>query len=270
MNIVRILLLDDAPEFAFAIDFILRESGDRLPAPAEIVYADDVARVRDLVVTGGPFSAALIDLGLGPNKVSGLGAIDILEKADVPVAVHSDYKENIDRLLFVYAAFAWYRPLALIPKVGYSPGADLGAWRNKFASDLSSICRRQTLIPDLAAPFRPGRRYQRPFERLITSRQDLDKWVMFVRHAQTRAVATNLDLQPKHVEKWVAAKYDILWELLSEAGEVMNTDFAQIEDPYADGYKAKQSSIHNFARSQSWFLTDPVVCDRFRCSNRGL
>lgn len=266
MNTLRILLLDDAPEFAFAIDSILRDAGDHLPAPAEIVYADNVTRVRDLVAAGGSFSAALIDLGLGPNRVSGLGAIDILEKAHVPVVVHSEYKETIDRLMFVYAAFAWYRPLALIPKVGYAPGADLPGWRRKFASDLSLICRGKTLAPDLAAPFRPGRRQQRPFERIITSRQDLDKWMMFVGHAQTRTVATSLKLQPKHVEKWVAAKYDVLWELLAEAGEVMNTDFAQIEDPYTDGYKAKQSSIHNFARSQSWFFTDPVVRDRFRSS----
>ena len=262
---MKILVLDDAPAYAFAIDSFLMKASDLLDGPAEVVYAEDVDQVRRYLDDGAEFAVAIIDLGLGPTKESGLGAISLMETAGVPTAVHSEYQEATRRLMFLYAAFTWFSPLALIPKVGFTPGDhDLP---RKFVSQLVQIRDGKTPLPDLAKALRSNPHVvNRAFDRIITSSEDLDKWRMFVQYSRTKDVAASLNLSNKRIENWTREKYSITWELLRDAKNFMDTSLADILDPFdpeIEGYRDNLGVIHQFARSQSWFFTDPVVHNRY-------
>jgi hypothetical protein len=277
MDSFRVLLLDDGLEFISATAGWLYRGSDQLPAPPTVILAGSVAEtaaaVEHCAQSGTPIDVAVVDLGLGPGRPSGLGAIDLLEKADIPVAVHTDYSEGTKRLMFVYAAFSWYRPVALLPKAGYSSGVDLDRVAREFAREIASIHNRQTPVPDLAAHFRPRTGHEGPFERVLSSRADFLKWRAFVALSQSVGVATSLGLKRHYIENWVAEKYEAVWELLNDASQVMDITYAEIADPDPpeerrnDGRprprRDRQGAIHQFARSQSWFFNDPVVCTRY-------
>ena len=237
--------------------------------------AEAAEAVERCARSGAPIDVAIVDLGLGPGKPSGLGAIDLLESAGIPVAVHTDYSEGTRRLMFVYAAFSWYDPVALLPKPRFNSGMDLDRAARDFASDIARIHQRQAPAPDVAAHFRPRPGRERPFERVLSSPADLLKWRAFVTQSQTAGVAASLGLSHRTIENWVMAKYDVVWELLQDASNLIDITYAGIADREpvqgrGDGGDVKgkprqdrQGALHQFARSQSWFFTDPVVRARF-------
>src|SRR6185437_924393 len=210
----------------------LRQEGDLFPAPPEVILAGSVAEATAAVArcerAGAPINVAIVDLGLGPGKPSGLGVIELLERAAVPAAVYTDYGEGARRLMFVYAAFAWYRPAALLPKSHFSVSAASEDTGRAFASAVARICARQPVNPELTAHFRPaiGRKWQ--FERVLSSRDDLLKWRAFVTYSQTTAVAASLGLSRRTIENWLADKYDAVWELLQHASKYMDVADAWI------------------------------------------
>jgi hypothetical protein len=273
MDNFRVLVVDDVLAFVSAAAGWLDEESDRFPAPPEVIPAGSVAEaaavVQNCARSGNPIDVAIVDLGLGPGKPSGLGAIDLLEKAGIPAAVYTEYSEGTRRLMFVYAAFTWYRPVALLPKSHFSANMGLDHAARTFARDVARIYHRQAPDPNLAAYFRPRPSREWPFEKVLSGRSDLLKWQAFVTHSQTAGVAASLGLHPKVIEKWLAVKYDAVWELLHHASKYIDITYAGIAEPYPGGDNGqrkkqdRQGAIHQFARAQSWFFNDPVVRMRF-------
>lgn len=171
--------------------------------------------------------------------------------------------------MLVYAAFAWYKPVTLLPKSHYS-ATDSGDAALAFASDMARTYARQSANPELTSHFRPAPGRERPFERVLSSRADLDKWRAFVTYSQTTAVAASLSRSPKTIEPWLKEKYEAVWYLLQHASKYMDITYAGIAepDPWHDNGKRqdRQGAIHQFARSQSWFFNDPVVRRHFSAS----
>jgi CheY-like chemotaxis protein len=276
MDSFRVLVVDDVLAFISAATRWLEQESDRFPAPPMVIAAGSVteaaAAVKDCARSGTPINVAIVDLGLGPGQPSGLGAIDLLEKAGIPVAVYTEYGEGTRRLMFVYAAFSWYKPVALLPKSHFTANMGVDRAARTFASDITRISDRQAPGPNLAAYFRPSPSREWPFDRVLSSRSDLLKWRAFVTYSQTAGVAASLGLHPKVIEKWLAAKYDAVWELLQHASKHMDTTYAGIAEPDPGGIgdqrkkQDRQGALHQFARSQSWFFNDPVVRTRFSVS----
>jgi DNA-binding XRE family transcriptional regulator len=111
---------------------------------------------------------------------------------------------------------------------------------------------------------------ERPFEKVLSSPADFLKWRAFVTYSQSAGVAASLGLHRKTIEKWLVDKYGPVWELLQDASKQIDITYSEIADPYPDeqpGDKKiqqdRQGAIHQFARSQAWFFTDPVVRDRY-------
>jgi len=264
-------VVDDVLAFISAAAGWLYQERDRFPAPPEVIPAGSVAEAAAAVErcerSGGPISAAIVDLGLGPGVPSGLGVVDLLERAGIPAAVHTEYNEGTSRLMFVYAAFSWYKPVALLPKSRFTVSMGLEHAARAFAGDVVSIYDRQAISPDLASYFRPRPGREWPFERVLSSREDLRRWRAFVTYSQTAGVASSLGQRPKAIEKWLATKYEAVWELLRHASKHMDITYRGIADPdpwHDSGKKQdRQGALHQFARSQSWFFNDPVVCSRF-------
>jgi hypothetical protein len=277
MDRFRILVVDDTLAVISATAGWVHQESDRFPAPPEVIpagsFAEAAAAMERCQRSGAPVNVAIVDLGLGPREPSGLGILDLLGKADIPAAVYTDYTEGARRLMFVYAAFSWYKPVALLPKSHFSVSMGLERAARIFARDVMSIYDHQAITPDLAAYFRPLPSREWPFERVLHSCDDLLRWKAFVTYSQTSAVAASLGLrQPKPIERWLAAKYDAVWELLQHASKHIDITDAGIDEPDPwrwdkQGKKQdRQGAIHQFARSQSWFFNDPVVSRRFSVS----
>jgi hypothetical protein len=277
MDSFRVLVVDDALAVVSAAASWLHQESDRFPAQPEVIPAGSVAEAAAAMDrcerSGAPINVAIVDLGLGPGKPSGLGILDLLDKADIPAAVYTDYTEGARRLMFVYAAFSWYKPVALLPKSHFSASMGLENAARAFARDVVRIYGRQAVTPDLAAYFRPTPSREWPFERVLSSRDDLLRWRAFVTYSQTSGVAASFGLrQPKAIERWLAAKYDAVWTLLRHASKHIDITDAGIDEPdpwrWVEQRKKqdRQGAIHQFARSQSWFFSDPVVSRRFSVS----
>jgi hypothetical protein len=279
MNSFRVLVVDDGPSsITSATDWLCR-GADLLPAPPEIIpagsAAEAAAAVRHCLQSGTTIDAAIVDLGLGPRQPSGLGVIDLLEKAGIPAAIWVDWSEGCRRLMFVYAAFTWFKPVALLPKAKFYSSEDADRAARDFVRDIVRICYRQAPAPDLAAYFRP--RYGRdwPFAQVLSSEADLSKWRAFLAYSQTAAIAAHLRLTPKTIDKWLADKYGPVWSLIQHASKYMDVTDARIADPPPPvpiprsgeeknkTHLDRKAAIHQFARSQSWFFSDPVVSARY-------
>jgi hypothetical protein len=282
MDAFRVLVVDDGLEYMTSATSRLHQGADLLPARPDVIQAGSVAEaaaaVKHCVTSGITIHAAIVDLGLGPRQPSGLGVIDILEQVRVPVAVWTDWSEGARRLMFVYAAFSWYKPVALLPKARFTAGIDEDRVARDFARDIARIYRREAISPDLAAHFRPRQGCEWPFEQVLSSRADLQKWQAFVTYSQTAAVAAHLKLRPRSIDNWLVEKYGPVWRLLDHASTWMEIDDADIAEPRdhlrpqdgekKDGEKKqsnldRKTALHQWARSQSWFFNDPVVSARY-------
>lgn len=276
MDYFHVLVVDDGLLFIEAAASWLEQGTDQLPAPAKIIPAGSVAEasaaLRQSERAGIAIQVAIVDLGLGPGKPSGLGAIDLLEKAEIPVAVHTDLREGARRLMFAYAAFSWYRPVALLLKQDFSPGITRERAARDFARDVVSIHRRQAPHPNVASHFRPPQGREWPFNQVLSSRADLEKWRALVTYSSTAGVAAYLGLSRRAIENWLASKYFPLWQLLQHASKYMDIGDAGILEPdpglplrkgEKKTYQDRQGPLHQFARSQSWFFNDPVVSNRY-------
>jgi hypothetical protein len=278
MDSFRVLVVDDGLSYiTCATDWLCR-GADLLPAPPDIIAVGSVAEaataVRHCEESGTAIDAAVVDLGLGPRQPSGLGVIDLLEKADVPAAIWVDWGEGCRRLMFVYAAFTWYKPVALLPKAKFHSTEDADRAARDFVRDIVRIHQRQSPAPDLAAYFRPRQGRDWPFAQVLSSEADLSKWRAFLAYSQTAAVASDLRLTPKTIDKWLTEKYEPVWRLIQHASRYMDVTDAKIADPPppdpiargGDDKKThldRKAAIHQFARSQSWFFSDPVVSARY-------
>ena len=275
-------MVDDGLESITCATSWLHQGADLLPAHPDVIRAGSVAeaaaQVKQCALAEKTINAAIVDLGLGPRQPSGLGVIDLLDKAGVPAAVWTDWGEGARRLMFVYAAFSWYNPIALLPKARFTAGTNADRVAQDFARDITRIHRREALDPDISDYFRPKEGAVWPFGKVLSSRADLLKWRAFVTYSQTAAVAAQLRLSKKSIDNWLVEKYTPVWELLGHASTHMEIDDADIAEPLdllkpedqegkRDGKKRpnqdRKAALHQFARSQSWFFSDPVVSARY-------
>src|SRR5207302_4935615 len=98
MDTFRVLVVDDGLEYITCATYWLHQGADLLPARPDVIpvasVAEAAAVVKHCSSSGRAINAAIVDLGLGPRQPSGLGVIDLLDKAGVPVAVWTDWREG--------------------------------------------------------------------------------------------------------------------------------------------------------------------------------
>jgi hypothetical protein len=121
---------------------------------------DELHRLDDL----GIFGLAFVDLDFRRQSVqTGLFALRVLDRADVPAVIYAADDED-NRVLFLLAAFRFYRPWALVSK--RASGAEIRKLVATIESgarpDSSAMRRYQPSHPGHTGPGpapRPGRRY---------------------------------------------------------------------------------------------------------------
>jgi len=291
MDKFRVLVVDDGLSEITAAAAWLHQGADQLPASPEIIpagsAAEAAAAVTSGVATGTPINAAVVDLGLGPRQPSGLAVLKLLDDAGIPSAVWVNWGDRGGRLMFVYAAFTWYKPVALMPKAKSTPGAARDTAPQDFARNIARISRGESPSPDISSHFRPRQGCAWPFSRVLSSPADLRNWRAFLTYSQTAAIAHHLGIGPGAIDKWLAEKYDEVWKLIDHASVYMEVDDVDIaappdrartrrmdekREPDRAGsrrkdekreYVDRKASLVQFARSQSWFFNDPVVIARY-------
>jgi hypothetical protein len=124
---------------------------------------DELQRIDDLGTSG----LAFVDLDFRrQSRTTGLFALRLLDRADVPAVIYAADDED-NRVLFLLAAFRFYRPWALVSK--RASGAEI----RKLVATIESGAR-----PESSAM----RRYQPPhrgipiLDRLIIRSGDIPIW----------------------------------------------------------------------------------------------
>lgn len=270
------LIIDDLPETATAIERYLQEAGGLQGEDVQVWLATSVDELDEDMLAES-YDVTLVDLGLGGTK-SGLSAIDRLHAASAGgrVIVHSDLANSYDRLLLLYAAFHWYDdqptgryPAALLPKKYAAVGKDLKERSWTFKSNIEEILRHGLPRTDRAAAFRkPRRGGEDAFGELF------DKPLSFAYLSlckdypsfELAEQASNKHVKATDMARWATGAVHHVASLLRQANRQAALTGMRVEtfdDDPDHGSNRPTPRLHAFAKSQALFLNDSVARRHF-------
>lgn len=264
---LQLLVVDDVEHFALAIDSYLRKGAGRLGQSVDVISAVGLDDVEELLEDDVPIDVALVDLGLGAGRPSGLGVIRLLheQRPGVPIAVHADLSENGSRLLLTFAAFRWFGDdvAALLPKAG--DGGDMVTF---YADAVAALRDRTPVANDWARTFRRPATGTDWFKELINTPADLQNLQLFARYEKWDEMAAASGKKVSTLKSWTDGKVEAIAALIENVkGTPLQVDQAVTghdwETNPTTGRASRNTSVlstlTSFARSQSWFLQDPAV-----------
>lgn len=272
---LNVLVVDDEAQYATAIESYLLKGRERLGQRAEVVSAGSPHKVEDLIADGDRFDVALVDLGLGARQHSGLGVLQTLHELQpgVPTAIHSELSEDGRRLLLTFAAFRWFgdNVAALLPKKA-GEGQDLTRY---YTDAVAALRDRKPVTPDWAAIFRRRPGETDWFKELIDTPADLQNFRLFERYESWTEMVAVSGKSRAALSEWANDRLEPIVELIkhvNKAGPLTVDQRVVWNPPETDPKTGKRtrgnnpvlSTLTSFARSQSWFLQDPAVCEAIR------
>lgn len=113
---MTIILAEDYPANHEEMMQILIDAGRTV----QIIREDDVHRIKDFLEAKYPIEGIIIDMNLGVGRDTGMSILlDVAKYAPgLPTAIDSAYASEINRNLFLHAAFQVFDPWMLLPKGG--------------------------------------------------------------------------------------------------------------------------------------------------------
>jgi hypothetical protein len=193
-----------------------------------------------------------LDFGYTTRQETGLTALRHLADYQVPAIIYSaDSEEN--RLLFLLAAFQFYRPVTLLPK-------------NTTAAQIHDLVIRleqnaMVLVPDPTGdPYRPPPGQAPAIDRLIRRADDLRLWRALSMHSRRTEVASASGFSPRSVDKFL----DATGEIVEQIGSILPSNREVFRDlsSGADGAAVKRellATAHAFAVTHYRFFSDPEI-----------
>ena len=142
----------------------------------------------------------------GSRPRAGLFALRLLDRADVPAVIYAADDED-NRVLFLLAAFRFYRPWALVSK--RASGAEI----RKLVATIESGAR-----PDSSAM----RRYQPPprgipvLDRLLVRAGDIPIWRALATQSDSNAIAEVTNVSRSKVDNFLSEYFDVVAEIEKE------------------------------------------------------
>jgi CheY-like chemotaxis protein len=198
---MRILVIDDSVDAEYAIVHALRGT-DHVVAGAR-----DPRELPELLASTESFDVALVDMIFGRDcPVSGLGALRILREAApgvMPVVRWSDEEDN--RLLYLLAAFAFFSPLAVVPK-REGPEA--------IAALMVAVARGEPVTG--GAERYLGQDY---VDQLLRNPTDLAIWRAMTRFDKRADIARAAFVSASAVDHFIADMYPVTEHLQSRYGD---------------------------------------------------
>lgn len=113
---MTIILAEDYPANHEEMVQILIDAGRTV----QIVREDDVKAIKEALKAKDPIEGIIVDMNLGPGRGTGLSILLDVAKynPELPTAIDSAYASEINRHLFLHAAFQVFDPWMLLPKGG--------------------------------------------------------------------------------------------------------------------------------------------------------
>jgi len=215
---------------------------------------DELHRIDDL----GTFRLAFVDLDFRrQSRKTGLFALRLLDRADVPAVIYAADDED-NRVLFLLAAFRFYRPWALVSKRASSVGI------RKLVTTIDSGAR-----PELSAM----RRYQPPsrgipiLDRLIVRAGDIPIWRALATQSDRNAIAEVTNVSRSKVDSFLNEHSAVVAEIEKEL--LFRTPPEPFPETRALG-RAAHAYAHRFAPLRSFavehhrFFQDAEVMELIR------
>lgn len=212
---------------------------------------DELHRIDDL----GTFGLAFVDLDFRRlSGKTGLFALRLLDWAHVPAVIYAADDED-NRVLFLLAAFRFYRPWALLSK--RASGAEI----RKLVATIDSGAR-----PESPAM----RRYQPPargtsiLDRLIVRAGDIPIWRALATQSDRNAIAEVTGVSRSKVDSFLNEYSDVVAEIENEL--LLRTP----NEPFfetlplaraARAYAHRFAPLHSFAVEHHRFFQDAEVLE---------
>jgi DNA-binding NarL/FixJ family response regulator len=213
---------------------------------------DELHRHDDL----GTFGLAFVDLDFRRQSAqTGLFALRLLDRADIPAVIYAADDED-NRVLFLLAAFRFYRPWALVSK--RASGAEI----RKLVATIESGAR-----PDSSAM----RRYQPPnrgipvLDRLLVRAGDIPIWRALATQSDSNAIAEVTNVSRSKVDHFLSEYFDVVAEI--EKDLLFRTPELFPEAALgktARAYAHRFAPLHSFAVEHHRFFQDAEVMELVR------
>jgi len=213
---------------------------------------DELHRIDDLET----FGLAFVDLDFRrQSRKTGLFALRLLDRAHVPAVIYAADDED-NRVLFLLAAFRFYRPWALASKRASS------AEIRKLVATIDSGAR-----PESAAM----RRYQPPvrgipmLDRLIVRAGDIPIWRALATQSDRNAISEVTDVSRSKVDSFLSEHYAVVAEIEEEL--LLRTPPEPFPETRATlgrvarAYAHRSAPLHSFAVEHHRFFQDAEVLE---------
>lgn len=238
---MQILVIDDFVLVELALAQVLQGTGHTLTG------VRDPRDLPEVLATGTRFDLALVDINFGPGCPTGLTAMRILagQSPDTAIVIESTDEER-NRLLFLLASFAFFRPVALLSKA-------------------SSLAQMRELIDaidagPLADPgFAAGRLLRNAgcLDELIRTKTDLMLWRALIRFDKRGEVAQASHVDERTVDRFTASKCAVVDRIQAEFPEG-----AAPPGPSWSGPAVRHANLlrlARFAQTHSHFFADEAL-----------
>jgi len=187
---MQILVIDDFVLVELALAQVLQGT------PHTLTGVRDPRDLPEVLAQGTRFDLALVDINFGPGCPTGLTAMRILAELspDTAIVIESTDEER-NRLLFLLASFAFFRPLALLSKASTLP---------EMRALIDAVADGTLAGPGFAA----SRLIRNAgcLDELIRSKTDLMLWRALVRFDRRGEVARASHVDERTVDRFTASK----------------------------------------------------------------
>jgi CheY-like chemotaxis protein len=259
---VRILVIDDYVQVEVAVRSCLDEGAH------EVEGVRDPRDLPEFLAVYEPFDLALVDMDFGHGAPSGLAALRILrERSPRTRTVVNSADSEVNRLLYLFAAFMFFDPLTILSKA---------ASQVAIQDLVSAIADGRPPAREAATPYVPTRPPEQPvLDRLVRNGTELMLWREISRFERRSEVARAAYVDERTVDRFTANKSPIVAEI---AGRFHAWEDWGAEARYEDAVEERSGRsphapnlirLSGFARTHQRFFRDREVADLFAARWRG-
>jgi CheY-like chemotaxis protein len=271
---MQILVVDDFVLVELALAQVIQGT------PHTLVGVRDPRNLPELLSQDTRFDLALVDINFGPGCPTGLTAMRILDELspETGIVIESTDEER-NRLLFLMASFAFFKPLALMSKASSleamralidavaqgtltGPGFAGPGFAGPGFAGPGSAGPAGTLVQPPCSPVDRLIRNSWCLDELIRTRTDLMLWRALARFDKRGELARASHVDERTVDRFTASKSQVVATIEAEfpAGESMLVAPSPPDDG-PDGRRRHPNLLRlaRFAQTHSHFFADDAL-----------
>jgi CheY-like chemotaxis protein len=256
---VQILVVDDFVLVELALAQVIQDT------PHTLVGVRDPRHLPELLSQDTRFDLALVDINFGPGCPTGLTAMRILgELSPKTKIVIESTDEERNRLLFLLASFAFFKPLALMSKASSMEAmrALIDAVARGTLTGPGFAGPGGTLVQQDASPVHRLIRNSWCLDELIRGKTDLMLWRALARFNKRGDVARAAHVDERTVDRFTAGKSQVVDMIEAEfPPDASMLGALRPPDNGTDGQRRHPNLLRlaRFAQTHSHFFADDAI-----------